>query len=257
MMQTLLVGLVALIGYMDPFLGKSQIQRPIVMGPLVGLVLGDFQTGLVVGGMLELAFMGNMAIGAAIPPEITAGGILGTAFAITSGSGADVAVALAIPIATMALLCKNLFLLIIRPQFMLHPADKFAAQGDVRKVELMHLAGFWAYDIGMALIVTLSFHLGSSAVQGFLDIIPDFVMNGISIASGILPALGFAMLIDMLVSPKVAPFFFIGFLASAYLNIPVLGVALFGAMLVALMMSNDTGLGLATSAPATEDDEEF
>ena len=35
--------------------------------------------GLAVGATLELAFMGNVTIGAALPPEITAGGILGTA----------------------------------------------------------------------------------------------------------------------------------------------------------------------------------
>lgn len=259
-MQTLLVGLVALFGYMDPFLGKSQIQRPIVMGPLVGLVLGDLEAGLAVGATLELAFMGNMAIGAAIPPEITAGGILGTAFAITSGSGADVAVALALPIATMALLVKNLFLLFIRPQFMLHPSDRYAERGDVRGVERMHLLGFWAFDLGMAAVVTLSFHLGSGAVQGLLDMIPAFVLDGISIASGMLPALGFAMLTNMLISDKVAPFFFLGFLASAYLEIPVLGIALLACVLVAILLKG-TGLEKTVapelSCAAAADDDDF
>ena len=67
------------------------IQRPIVMGPLVGLVLGDVNAGLAVGATLELAFMGNVTIGAALPPEITAGGILGTALAIVSGNGTEAA----------------------------------------------------------------------------------------------------------------------------------------------------------------------
>lgn len=106
MMSALLVGFVALFGFLECAIGNSMVQRPIVMGPLVGLVLGDLQTGLLVGATLELAFMGNVTIGAALPPEITAGGILGTAFAITSGSGADVALALALPIATVALLVK-------------------------------------------------------------------------------------------------------------------------------------------------------
>lgn len=87
MIQTILIGIVAFIGFLECGLGNSMIQRPIVMGPLVGLVLGDFQTGLVVGATLELAFMGNVTIGAALPPEITAGGILGTALAISVGGG--------------------------------------------------------------------------------------------------------------------------------------------------------------------------
>ena len=87
MMQAIFIGIVAFIGFLECGVGNSMIQRPIVMGPLVGLVLGDVQTGLAVGATLELAFMGNVTIGAALPPEITAGGILGTALAISSHGG--------------------------------------------------------------------------------------------------------------------------------------------------------------------------
>ena len=41
MIQTILIGIVAFIGFLECGLGNSMIQRPIVMGPLVGLVLGD------------------------------------------------------------------------------------------------------------------------------------------------------------------------------------------------------------------------
>lgn len=132
MMSALLVGLVALFGFLECAIGNSMVQRPIVMGPLVGLVLGDLQTGLLVGATLELAFMGNVTIGAALPPEITAGGILGTAFAITSGSGADVALALALPIATVALLVKNTYYLVVRSWF-LHRADRYVEAGMIRE----------------------------------------------------------------------------------------------------------------------------
>ena len=80
LVKTLLIALVSFIGFLECGVGNSMIQRPIVMGPLVGLVLGDVNAGLAVGATLELAFMGNVTIGAALPPEITAGGILGTLF---------------------------------------------------------------------------------------------------------------------------------------------------------------------------------
>ena len=76
LVKTLLIALVSFIGFLECGVGNSMIQRPIVMGPLVGLVLGDVNAGLAVGATLELAFMGNVTIGAALPPEITAGGIL-------------------------------------------------------------------------------------------------------------------------------------------------------------------------------------
>ena len=100
LVKTLLIALVSFIGFLECGVGNSMIQRPIVMGPLVGLVLGDVNAGLAVGATLELAFMGNVTIGAALPPEITAGSILGTALAIVSGNGTEAALALALPIAT-------------------------------------------------------------------------------------------------------------------------------------------------------------
>ena len=75
LVKTLLIALVSFIGFLECGVGNSMIQRPIVMGPLVGLVLGDVNAGLAVGATLELAFMGNVTIGAALPPEITERGV--------------------------------------------------------------------------------------------------------------------------------------------------------------------------------------
>ena len=230
LVKTLLIALVSFIGFLECGVGNSMIQRPIVMGPLVGLVLGDVNAGLAVGATLELAFMGNVTIGAALPPEITAGGILGTALAIVSGNGTEAALALALPIATVALLIKNTYYLTARSWF-LHKSDKYAAEGNAAGVDAMHMISFLSYDIVMSLVI--------AAVQGFLAIIPAFIIRGISVAAGILPALGFAMLGKILISPKVAPYFLLGFLLAAYLNVPVLGIALLGVIIVALMLVND------------------
>ena len=143
--QTFLAGLSPLLATANYATGKSMLQRPVVMGPLVGIALGDIQTGLVVGGTLQLAFMGNMAIGAAIPPEITAGGVLGTAFAITSGSARRSPLRWRSPSPRSRCAIKNLFYLMIRSQFMLHAADKFAAEGNVDGVSLMHDLGYRLY----------------------------------------------------------------------------------------------------------------
>ena len=179
-----------------------------------------------------------MTIGAALPPEITAGGILGTALAIVSGNGTEAALALALPIATVALLIKNTFYLTARSWF-LHKSDQYAAEGNAAGVNAMHMISFLSYDIVMSLVIAICFYCGSDAVQSFLAIIPAFIIRGISVAAGILPALGFAMLGKILISPKVAPYFLLGFLLAAYLNVPVLGIALLGVIIVALMLVND------------------
>ena len=206
-------------------------------GPLVGLVLGDVNAGLAVGATLELAFMGNVTIGAALPPEITAGGILGTALAIVSGNGTEAALALALPIATVALLIKNTFYLTARSWF-LHKSDKYAAEGNAAGVNAMHMISFLSYDIVMSLVIAICFYCGSDAVQSFLAIIcfhhpRHFRGRRHSACTGLCYAGQDPH------QPKVAPYFLLGFLLAAYLNVPVLGIALLGVIIVALMLVND------------------
>lgn len=255
MMQAIFIGIVAFVGFLECGLGNSMIQRPIVMGPLVGLVLGDVQTGLAVGATLELAFMGNVTIGAALPPEITAGGILGTALAISSHGGTEAALALAIPIATVALLLKNTYYLVVRAWF-LHRSDVYAAKGDARGVNRMHMMSFLSYALVMAVVMAVCYSFGAPAVEAFLAVIPQFVKDGISVAAGILPALGFALLANMLLSKKVAPFFLLGFILSAYLGMPVLGIAMVGIIIVALMLNADRP-AQAKVIEGGEDDDDF
>ena len=96
LVQAILVGLVGAFGCLDYQLGTLYAFRPIVLCPLVGLVLGDLQTGIAVGASLELLFMGSISIGAYVPPNETVGGVLACAFAIQLGQGTETAIALAI-----------------------------------------------------------------------------------------------------------------------------------------------------------------
>ena len=65
--QAILLGLIAFIGKCDLATGTNMIQRPIVLGPLVGLVLGDLSAGITIGATLELFFLGSISVGAYIP----------------------------------------------------------------------------------------------------------------------------------------------------------------------------------------------
>ncbi|WP_434351611.1 PTS mannose/fructose/sorbose/N-acetylgalactosamine transporter subunit IIC [Trichococcus flocculiformis] len=235
-MDILLIGLVALIGYSEYFIGTPMVQRPIVMGALTGLVLGDLQQGLILGAAIELVFMGVASIGAAIPPEVTAGGILGTAFAINSGAGAEVALALALPIATVGLLCKNSIYIFIRP-LLNHKADRYAEEGNIKGVGRMHLLSTLIFVISMSAIVMISYALGSSVVNEFLEMIPSFITEGFQIAAGLLPAVGFALLLRMILNKSVVHYFILGFALVAYLNIPVMGIAIFGLVMAIIAIS--------------------
>ncbi|HGF7712570.1 TPA: PTS sugar transporter subunit IIC [Enterococcus faecium] len=58
----LLIGLIGFLGPMDFAIGSNLLNRPIIMGPLVGIVLGDFTQGIIIGASLELIFMGAVSV---------------------------------------------------------------------------------------------------------------------------------------------------------------------------------------------------
>ena len=61
-----------IVSLLDPVLLSWQcINRPIVVAPIAGLVLGDLHTGIIMGAALESIFMGISAIGGSIPADAT------------------------------------------------------------------------------------------------------------------------------------------------------------------------------------------
>lgn len=99
LIPAILVSIVALLAAMDEQLfGASMMARPLFTGPIIGLIMGDLQTGVIIGATLESMFMGSIMVGSAVPPEVYASSILSIAIAIQTGAGAGTAVALALPL---------------------------------------------------------------------------------------------------------------------------------------------------------------
>ena len=253
LVQAILVGLVGVFGCLDYQLGTLYAFRPIVLCPLVGLVLGDLQTGLAVGASLELLFMGSISIGAYVPPNETVGGVLACAFAIQLGQGTETAIALAMPIAVLSLTIGNItdagFSIIV------DIADKCAAKGNLKGIYAAHWSMGLFGCLEYFLLCGGAFYLGSDAIQGLLDFIPTFVIDGCGVAANILPAMGFAMLGRLVLTKQLVPFYFLGFLLCSYANVPVLGVALI-AIIIGIDKFDLLGLGGAQPQLSAEGDED-
>lgn len=258
LVQSILIGLIAAFGAFDWQLGTLYAFRPIVLCPLVGLVLGDLQTGLAIGASLELLFMGSISIGAYVPPNETVGGVLACAFAISLGESTEAAIALAMPIAVLTLSFKNI-MRVIDP-FFVDMADKFAAQGNVKGIYAIHfLLGNALGCVLYFILCSTAFYLGVDAVKGLLDMIPQFAIDGFGIAANILPAMGFAMLGRLVLTKQVMPYFFLGFLITSYAGIPVLGVAIL-AIIIAIEKFDLLKMGGAAEpalAAEGDDDDDF
>lgn len=253
LMQSVLLAIIALIANFDFFTGGTMIARPIITGLLVGIVMGDFKTGMILGATLELAFVGSFSIGAALPPDIVSGAILGTAFAIKMNAGAEIALPLALPIATLILFIKNLAHVFVMPTFV-NKADKYAEEGHYKGVTRIDIiAGFVYVFIAQMLPVGLGFYAGADAIQLLINKIPSFILIGLQIATGILPAFGLALLMEPIINKKVAIFFVVGFCLTSYLELPITALAIFGIALALIITGYTTPKGLITNIHNTSE----
>lgn len=233
--QTLLIAVVAFLAYMERFFGCTMYHQPIILSPIIGFILGDFKTGIILGATLELIFIGAIPIGASNPPDMVSGTIMGTSFAILGGAESTAAVAIAIPVASLILILQNVLQMFYCVS-QTHKADECALKGDVRGVERAHLLSSIVPCVFQAIVVGACFCLGVPFVEKILQVIPEWITRGMSVAGGILPALGFAMLAKMIITKEIMGYLLIGFLLSSYLLIDTTGVALLGLGLALLMV---------------------
>ena len=100
-----LVAIVAFLAAIDEqVFGASMLSRPLFTGPIVGLIMGDVTTGIIMGASLEAMFMGTIMVGSAVPPEAYASSVLRIAVAIQSGAEGGTGVDLALPPSIFCLL---------------------------------------------------------------------------------------------------------------------------------------------------------
>ena len=97
--------------------------------------------------------------------------------------------------------------------------------------------------------------------RSLVESIPDTVMRGMTAVGGILPALGFAILLKALWNKNIAAFFFIGFAMAAYLQLPIMGIAIIAASVAVYLCFNEfnqlkANKQAATAAPASVDDKD-
>lgn len=204
--------------------GYWMISRPVFAGPLVGLIMGDLQTGLLVGASVELMYMGVLPIGGSVPPNAQIAGMLSTIFAITNGGRAEIGIALALPI---GLLAQSLIMLAWNINIaLMHKADKYIEAGNIKAVERTHLLGLPIFFMVFFIPSFLAIYFGSEYVSELVTRMPALLTDGLKIASGILPAVGMAMLLKMMNFKKYWSFFLFGFLLAVYLKLNVLAISL-------------------------------
>ena len=111
-------------------LGQCMIERPIVVGLVAGILMGDISAGCIIGASLEAIFMGAVNIGGAISAEPVTATALAVAFTV-AGVEQSAAITIAVPVgvvtAFLSIAMNNILL-----NFFAAPFDKMAKDGNER-----------------------------------------------------------------------------------------------------------------------------
>lgn len=245
-----LVILVALVCGMASVLDERQFHRPLIACTLMGLVLGDLQTGIILGGSLELIALGWMNVGAAMAPDAALASTIATIVVIEGNQSIGEGIALAVPLAAAGQVL-TIFVRTITVFFQ-HQADRYARDANFRGIELMHFSGLFLQGLRVAVpTAAVAAVAGTEIVQTWLDAIPEVITSGLQVAGGFIVVVGYAMVINMMKAKALMPFFFLGFVLAAFIpDLNLVGLGLIGACLAVVYVQLNPAFHDAIIAPA-------
>ena len=224
LLQAILVGIWAGIAGIEQFNGTESLHRPIVSGLVVGLILGDVKTGLMAGATMELAWLGLVPLAGAQPPNIVIGGIAGIVTVLVGKQSPELALGIAVPFAVLAQVLINLLFTAYSP--IMHKADEYAKEGNIKGIDMINFSGpvvLFAFNF---LIIFALILFGADKVGPLLSALPEKLVGGFKVASGMMPAVGFAMLLNIMLKKEYVPFLIIGFVFAAFLGMDLLAITL-------------------------------
>ena len=247
-------------------LGQCMIERPLVVGLVAGILMGDIKTGVIIGASLEAIFMGAVNIGGAISAEPVTATTLAVAFTVGAGIDQSAAITLAVPVgvvtAFLSIAMNNVVLALFTAPF-----DKMAADGNEKGLAVQHFLLWFFKYAAFGLIAFLGVYIGAEPVAAIVNQIPANVMSGLNAVGALLPAVGMALLLQMLWSKELAVYFFLGFTLYQYLGMPMIAIAVIGVIVAIVSALRDKEIfdlerkGVkvegAAATSANDDEEDF
>lgn len=198
----------------------------VIVGMISGLIMGDMNTGLVIGGTFQLMSLGVAALGGASAPNYGLATIIGTFIAVRTGTGTDAAIAVGLPVGLLAIQLEVVVRIV--NNFVAHKMQTYNNEGKWGRMNKVAWLGPIICSLQTVIPTIIVVCFGADVVNFILEFIPQWVTDGLSIAAGMLPVVGIGMLMRYMPVKKFMPFILIGFVLSAYLQVPVLGIAIIG-----------------------------
>ncbi|WP_428772566.1 PTS mannose/fructose/sorbose/N-acetylgalactosamine transporter subunit IIC [Vibrio sp.] len=260
-LEAVFIGILCYLGALSsPWLlgvtgGWYTITRPLVSGMLVGIILGDMQTGIMVGVAVQAVYIAMVTPGGSMPADLNFVAYPAIALGIMSGQGVEVAVAIAATIGIAGTIIFN-FMMVLN-SYWNHRADLAVAEGDERGVYLNSAIFPQVTNFLMRFIPTfVAVYFGNQYIEGVMASLPQLVIDTMTVLGGILPAVGIAILLKQIIKENtMLIYFLVGFVGVVFLQLNMVGLVIIGG-LFALLHYNYKPDPLPAQGVTTQPDEE-
>jgi len=244
--QIILVILIAFLAGVEGILDEFQFHQPIIACTLIGLVTGNLLPCLILGGTLQMIALGWANIGAAVAPDAALAAVASAIILVLGGqgeAGVASAIAIAVPLAVAGLLltiiCRTIATAFV------HFMDAAAKEGNFKAIEMWQIAAICLQGIRIAIPAGLILAIGAGPISSLLAAMPAWLTGGLAVGGGMVVAVGYAMVINMMATKEVWPFFAIGFVLATISQITLIGLGAIGVAiaLIYLALSKQGGSG--------------
>ena len=164
----ILIIIVAFLAGMGGILDEFQFHQPLVACTLIGLVSGQLEAGVILGGTLQMIALGWANIGAAVAPDAALASVASAIILVLGGQGVggvDTAIAVAIPLAVAGLFLTMLARTLAVP--IVHVMDHAAETADFKKIEVWQVIAICMQ--GLRIAIPAAFLLVIPADRRYVD----------------------------------------------------------------------------------------
>ncbi len=203
---------------------------PIMVALFAGIIMGDMQTAMIIGGTFQLMALGVANIGGSSVPNWGLAALVGIYVAIRTTSDIEeakaVALAVGVPVGMLGIQLDVLAKLL--NTYVTHAAQKAANLGNFHKMNRILWLGPVIFGLSTGLPTALCVLFGDKIVKVILQVVPQWFTDGLSIAGNLLPVVGIALLLQVMPVKKYLTMLLLGFVFAAYLQLPILGISIIG-----------------------------
>jgi len=209
---------------------STYLGAPLISGLINGIILGDVAYGLQFGATVMMAFLGIAVVGNAVPSDVCLAGYVGVTMSMLAGVDPAVGLTVSATLGALGTIATPAYMTI--NSFWVHRADKYAEEGNTKGIFYMNALAPLVFTFFLYFIPSfICIYFGSPLLDSLLSILPAWITAALSTVGHILPALGLAMLMQLLFKKSLIPFLILGFAIAGYLKLGIIPIAIIGTAL--------------------------